>query len=381
MDHPFLQTKQLPDWSQMLPEKIETDINKALDSAHEVIDAISKLLEMDTNLNYSNTFEAFEKALEPLNIGWGFVNHLDSVNNSNDLRKAFNAVLPKVTQFYTDIPLNSNLWNVLKRFGQSKSISQLSPTQQRHIKETLADFKEEGADLPDLKKEYVRTLQKELAELTQKYSENCLDATNAWEHIVRNPSQLEGLPESALQAAKESAQAKGYDNAWRFTLDATSYTPVMSYAKNPALRKTLWQAYQSIGREAPYDNQDLVKQILKLRHAYAQTIGKESFAEYTTNRRMVKNGQSASSFIESMHQQIKSAFDSECALLEDYKASKTDQIDKSLEPWDVGYWSEQHQKEHYQFDEEALRPYFSIDKVIDGLFSICENSLIYLSNP
>ena len=211
MDHPFLQTKQLPDWSQMLPEKIETDIHKVLDSAQEAIDAISKLLETDTDLNYSNTFEAFEKALEPLNIAWGFVNHLDSVNNSKDLRKAFNAMLPKVTQFYTDIPLNPDLWNVLKRFGQNESVSQLSPTQQRHIEETLADFKEEGADLPEAKKEHVRTIQKELAELTQKYSENCLDATNAWEHLVQDATQLEGLPESALQAAKESAQAKGYD--------------------------------------------------------------------------------------------------------------------------------------------------------------------------
>ena len=281
-------------------------------------------------------------------------------------------MLPKVTRFFTDIPLNPNLWKVLKRFGQNESVSQLSPTQQRHIEETLADFKEEGADLPEVKKEHVRTSQKELAELTQKYSENCLDATNAWEHIVQDSTQLEGLPASALQAAKESAQAKGYDNAWRFTLDTTSYIPVMSYAKDPTLRKTIWRAYQSIGRKAPYDNQDLVEQILNLRHTYALTIGKETFAEYTTNRRMVKDGQSASSFIESMHQQIKSAFDSECALLKNYKASKTNKEDKALEPWDVGYWSEQHQKEHYQFDEETLRPYFPIDKVINGLFSICE---------
>ena len=290
MDHPFLQTKQLPDWSQMLPEKIETDIHKALDSAQEAIDAISKLLETDTDLNYSNTFEAFEKALEPLNIAWGFVNHLDSVNNSKDLRKAFNAMLPKVTQFYTDIPLNPDLWNVLKRFGQNESVSQLSPTQQRHIEETLADFKEEGADLPEVKKEHVRTIQKELAELTQKYSENCLDATNAWEHLVQDATQLEGLPESALQAAKESAQAKGYDNAWRFTLDATSYIPVMSYAKDSTLRKTVWQAYQSIGREAPYDNQDLVEQILNLRHTYAQTIGKETLPNIPPTEEWLKTG-------------------------------------------------------------------------------------------
>ena len=372
MDHPFLQTKQLPDWSVMLPKNIEADISKALQSAQDAINDIATLSEKETELNYFNTFAAYEKALEPLNTAWGFVNHLDSVNNSKDLREAFNAMLPKVTQFYTNIPLNSQLWKVLKKYGQDNPITELSNTQQRHVEETLADFKEEGADLSDAKKEHVRKIQKDLAQLTQKYSENCLDATNAWEHIVYDQAQLEGLPESALQAAKESAQAKGYDNAWRFTLEATSYIPVMSYAKNRSLRKTVWQAYQSIGREAPYKNQDIITQILKLRHTYAQIIGKETFAEYTTNRRMVKNGQSASAFIESMHKQIKPAFDSECKQLKDYKASKTEPDDKALEPWDIGYWSEQHRKDYYQFDEEALRPYFPIDNVINGLFSICE---------
>ena len=171
MDHPFLQTKQLPNWSAMLPEKIEADINKTLQSAKEAIDDISQLSERNTNLNYTNTFAAFEKALEPLNTAWGFVNHLDSVNNSKELRKAFNAMLPKVTQFYTDIPLNPDLWKALKRFGQSENVLQLSPTQKRHIEETLADFREEGADLPDSKKEQVRNIQKDLAELTQRYSE------------------------------------------------------------------------------------------------------------------------------------------------------------------------------------------------------------------
>ena len=189
MKHPFLQEKQLPDWSLMLPSKIEVDINKALQEAEIIIRDISKLSETNTVLNYSNTFAAFEKGLEPLNTAWGFVNHLDSVNNSKDLRKAFNAMLPKVTKFYTDIPLNPELWKVLKTYGVSADIQQLSPTQQRHIEETLEDFREEGADLPDEKKEQVRHIQKTLAELTQKYSENCLDATNAWEHSVNDPTK------------------------------------------------------------------------------------------------------------------------------------------------------------------------------------------------
>ena len=369
--NPFLTQKQHPEWSLLDPKYISKDIESAIERADTNIQELIKQSSNAESLSYENTFAALEAALEPLNTAWGFVNHLDSVKNSRALREAINQMLPKVTQFFTNIPLNEALWKILKQYANSPSAQKQSLTRKRHIYETIEDFKEEGADLSAEKKDTLRALQKELAELTQNYSENCLDATNDWELLIKNPDELKGLPKSALQAAKENAIEKGHPDAWRFTLQATSYIPVMTYAENTALKKSMWEAYQSIGRKAPYDNRPIVLKILKLRHQFAQIIGKANFAEYTTNRRMVKSGKSAQAFIESIHKKILPAFRAEYASLKSFKHSQEKNSHQTpLEPWEVAYWSEKHRKETFEFDEEELRPYFPIHNVIEGLFSI-----------
>ena len=153
MKHPFLQNKHLPDWSEMRPEAIEPDISKAIADAERSIEALLALKNSGSAYTYENTFVAFEEGMESLNTAWSFVNHLDSVNNSKNLRKAYNAMLPKVTQFFTDIPLNDALWSVLKTSAESLDWEALSPIEQRHIEETLADFREDGADLCPRKKQ------------------------------------------------------------------------------------------------------------------------------------------------------------------------------------------------------------------------------------
>ena len=377
--HPFLQKKHLPNWSIMNPKEIEADISEAIKIAEASIKAISELPKNALIINYKNTFEAFEEGLEPLNTAWGFISHLDSVSNSKILRKAHNKMLPIVTQFYANIPLNPNLWNIFKFAAESIHSESLTPIEKRHISETLKDFKEEGADLNTEKKTALKELQKTLAELTQKYSENCLDATKAWEYRVYDKALLKGLPTSALLAAEESAKKhplntlKNSDNkglSWRFTLEPTSFVPVITYAENSALRKEFWCAYQSVGREKPYKNGGLVERILHLRHQYAQIVGRKDFADHTTSRRMVRNGASASNFIENMHRQIKKRFDAEYKTLVDYKCSKDSELPNRLAPWDVSYWTNLHQKEFFDFDEESLRPYFEIRKVLQGLFLI-----------
>lgn len=373
MKHPFLNTAHHPQWSQLDPKAIKEDITLAMHTAESEIRALIKNAVSASELTYENTFASLESALEPLNTAWGIVNHLDSVNNSPILREAINHILPKVTEFYTNIPLNEQLWEVLKAYSDSNSANFQSPTIQRHIQETIADFKEEGADLSDSDKSRLRSLQSELAEWTQKYSENCLDATNAWELIIRDPTLLKGLPQSALQLAKESAAQKGHTKAWRFTLQATSYIPVMTYAEDANLRQSVWQAYQAIGREAPNDNRPIVQKILKVRHQLAQIIGKSNFAEYTTSRRMVKSGENAQDFIQNMHEKIAPAFSREYDSLKTFKKTQgKGNCDTELEPWEIGYWSEKYRKEAFDFDEEALRPYFPIHKVIKGLFRITE---------
>jgi oligopeptidase A len=371
MLHPFLQKDFHIKWTTLTPENIETDIGKALDEARTAVDAVAS---QEPPLTYSNIIAALDEGLETLNRAWGLVSHLDSVNNSPELRAAHNAMLPKVSEFFASIPLNEALWETLEAYGVVSGTEALSPTKQRYIEETLADFREAGADLPPEQKKRAGEIQSQLAELTQKYSENCLDGTNAWEKIIIDEKQLSGLPKSALAAARQSAEQKGKEG-WRFTLQAPSYIPVMTYADNDALRKEVWSAYAAIGRSGDHDNRQLVRQILDLRHEFAQLVGQENFANHVTERRMAASGQAALDFGDEIFQKVRDQFEKEAEELRRFKAAKEGlPLDDPslLEPWEVGYWAEKQRNANYAFDEEALRPYFPIARVISGMYEIAQ---------
>ena len=371
MLHPFLQNDFHIKWATLTPEHIETDIGKALDQARSAVDAVAA---QQPPLTYTNTIAALDEGLETLNRAWCLVSHLDSVNNSPELRAAHNAMLPKVSEFFASIPLNEALWETLRAYSVETGDEDLSPTKRRYIEETLADFREAGADLPPEQKKRAGEIQSQLAELTQKYSENCLDGTNAWEKIVTDEKQLSGLPKSALDAARQSAEHKDTEG-WRFTLQAPSYIPVMTYADNDELRKEVWSAYAAIGRNGEYDNRQLVRQILDLRHEFAQLVGQENFANHVTERRMATSGQSALDFGDEIFQKVRYQFEKEAEQLRCYKAAEEGlPIDHPplLEPWEVGYWAEKQRKANYAFDEEALRPYFPIGRVISGMYEIAQ---------
>ncbi|CAI8283478.1 MAG: Oligopeptidase A [Opitutia bacterium UBA7350] len=370
MQHPFLAQDFKIAWSSLTPSAVEPDIKRALKNAQTALDALAMPLEKIDTLSYENSFAALERATEQLQHAWGLVNHLDSVCNSPELRAAHHAMLPAVTQFFADIPLNEGIWKRLRAAAKAIDLEQLHPHQKRHVSETLADFRDQGADLPDAQKIEVREIQQELAQLTQKYAENCLDATHAWEIFISDESKLAGLPESALETARQSAIDKGQPEAWRFTLQAPSLIAVLSYADNASLRKTLWKAYSAIGRKAPNDNQTLVPKILKLRHRLACVLGKQHFADYVTARRIVKNAATAINFIENMHARIVDRFQEEICSLQDFKATSTGKTSEPLEPWESAYWAEKQRRAGYDFDEEFLRPYFPIDRVISGLFDL-----------
>ena len=373
MQNPFLQTEFHIRWSTLTPDHIEADISKALVDAQAAVDGVAALsTDAAETLTYENTIAALDDGLETLNHAWGLVSHLDSVNNSPELRDAHNAILPKVTEFFSGIPLNEPLWKTLKAFGKSTAIDQLSATKQRYVHETLADFREQGADLPPEKKARAAEVQKRLAEITQKYSEHSLDATNAWEKIVTNEAELAGLPASAIAAAKQNAIEKGHDGAWRFTLQAPSLIPVLTYANSDSLRQELWQAYAAIGRGKEYNNQELVREILDLRYEFAQLVGQENFADHVTARRMAASGNAALKFGEAIFDKVQAQFVDEVDALRQFKADSTDEPRDLLEPWEVGYWAEKQRQANYDFDEEALRPYFPIDRVISGMFDIAQ---------
>jgi len=370
----FLSRAKLVDWSALKPEFIEAEISEALGAAKKDIEAICAI--SPEAATFENTFLALENAGEDLHLSWGRVGHLTSVQDSKELRDVYNEMLPKVTEFNSSIPLNSKLWKALKGFAGKAESGGLEGAYKRLFEETVKDFVNAGADLPDEKKNRLEEINKELAGKTQKYSENVLDATNAYELLIEDDSRLAGLPESAIAAARQSAESKGLGSdekpAWRFTLHIPSLLPVLKYADDRSLREEIWLASSSVGKKEPFDNTALIRDILKLRHEKAGLLGKESFPDHVLQRRMAGSGASALGFVEDMFGKVKDAFDREISELEHFVAERESDSKDGLEPWDVGYWSEKLRREQYDFDEEELRPYFPIDKAIAGMFRIAE---------
>ncbi len=372
MKNPFLDDGFAIAWSELVPDKVRPDISRALEEAQKKINAIGSGIA----LTFENTFLALEDATEALSVAWQKVSHLDSVDNSSELREAYNEMLPKVTEFWAKIPLNEALWAVLKAYAEAEEAHDLNAVKRRYLEETMADFREHGADLPEEKKERFEAVSRELAQLTQKFSENVLDSSNQFEIILKDEEKLEGLPELAKEQARQDALRKGYGSeekpCWRFTQQVPSYFPAMKYLKDENIRKTLWEGSNTIGYAEPFDNTNLIWKILALREEKARTLNLPGFADLVLKRRMAKDGKNAMAFVEELFTRVKEAFDRECSDLENFKAERTSGVSEPLEPWEMAFWAENLRRERYDFDEEELRPFFSIDPVIEGMFRIAE---------
>jgi oligopeptidase A len=367
--HPFLAPDFQPRWSTFTAESIEPSIRHALAEAKEAVEAIAS--QAPAEATYESSFVALEDATETLSRGWGRLQHLDSVCDNPAQRQGINNLLPEVTDFYSSLSLNPRLFSVLNTVAECDSAKSLRLIQLRHIEETIADFRNSGADLPDDGKARVAALDLELSQLTKKYSENVLDATNAWELVITDESKIAGLPDSAKASAAANAKAKSHpEGSYRFTLQAPSMTPIMQHAHDAELRKTAWQASVTVGAEPPYDNSELVWKILELRQEKAEILGHQNFAALTLQRRMARNGETALAFVERIHDSIHDRFLADAKQLSEYKASKTGGQPEPLEPWEGSYWAERQRKEHFDIDDEDLRPYFPVNRVMEGMFDI-----------
>jgi oligopeptidase A len=366
-NNPFLDSAFHIRWSQLAPEHIAPAIEAALTRAQAAVDAITA--RDPSGLTYANTFLALENATEELTVTWGKVTHLQSVADSPALREAHNAMLPKVSAFFASIPLNAALWSRLKACAATAEARALTGIHRRFLDETVKDFQQAGADLPAEKRTRLEALQSELAQLTQKYSENVLDATNAWQLVVTDEARLAGLPAHAKAAARTSAEKKSVAG-WRFTLHQPSLEPFMTYLEDDALRREMWTASAAIGAQAPHDNTPLIARILTLRAEKAALLGKTHFADSVLERRMAKSGARAIEFVEDFQKRCAIAFARECRELEEFKAKHTKKPAASLAPWEISFWAERLRKERYDFDEEALRPYFPMERVIAGMFEL-----------
>jgi len=386
-NHPFLDTSFAPKWSQLTAEHVVPDMEAALEAGKTALAAIEKL--PDGEETFENTFLALEIAEEIVSIPWGRITHLDGVNDHPELRTAHKAVLPKVSEHFSAIPLNQDIYRKLKNFRDTPACNDLDPVEKRFVTETLNDFEDAGANLKESVRTRLQEIQAALSEKTKLYSEHQLDSQNAFEHIVDDVAQLKGLPDSMIEAARLDALGKEYGTEespkYRFTLHAPSIFPVLQFAESDSLRKTLFEGMMKVGHYGKYENETLVAEIIALRKEKATLLGKDGFPDWVLSRRMAKNGKSALAFVEDLNAKTREAFDRENQELIDYKAQKTGKEAGPLHPWEGGYWSECLRKEKYAFDEEALRPYFPIASVMKGMFSLVEQvfaiNVVELTDP
>lgn len=368
-DKPFLNSELLVEWSKLTPERARTEIREAIGQAKEAVAAICAVQEP----TYENTFAALEASGAAVSRGWHRLQHLSSVMDSPAVRDTINELMPEVVIYSSGITLNPQLYAVLKKAAEMPWVAGLSPVKQRFIKETLSDFRENGAELSEEQKARFTELSTQLALLSQKFGEHVLDSTNAWEYVTADATELAGLPESARENARQDALAKGYGTEeapqWRFTLQFTSVQPVLTFADNESLRSRIWHAMNNKGT-GEFDTTAFINQILTLRAEKAAMLGYKTYSDYVTARRMAGTGHTALNFINDLHTRVKPAFLAEQEALRRFAEEQSGTAIPVMKPWDISYWSEKRRKALYDFDSEELRPYFPMQGVLEGMFSI-----------
>ncbi|MBQ2380337.1 MAG: M3 family metallopeptidase [Akkermansia sp.] len=369
MNTPFTDDSFHVSWSQLTPECARNDIRAAIESAKAAIEAICQVQEP----TYENTFAALENSAKALMRGWGRLSHLQSVMDSPELRAVVNELMPEVVIYSSSVTLNPQLYAALKKAAAQPWVQELSAVKQRFIAETLADFRENGAELTQEQKVRYAELSTKLSQLSQTFGEYVLDSTNAWEYITTDAEELAGLPESARESARQDALSKGHGSedapAWRFTLQFTSIQPVLTYAENEGLRSRIWHAVSEKGT-GKFDTQPFIHEIMALRAEKAALLGYERYSDYVTSRRMAGSGTAALNFINNLHDRVKAPFLAEQEEIRRFAEQGSGTSIPVMKPWDIGYWSEKRRKALYDFDSEELRPYFPMQGVLEGMFSI-----------
>ncbi|MBV9765147.1 MAG: M3 family metallopeptidase [Acidobacteriaceae bacterium] len=362
-DNPLLIQRLPIEFEAIKAEHVEPAVEVLLEQMRQ---RLKELGSPDVPRTYRDVLLALDNMTAPLDFVMAVVRHLEAVVTTPEMRAAHNAVQGPVSLFYTSIPLDAGLWTAVKTVNESGEAESLAPVHRRFLKKTVTGFRRAGADLDVAGKQRLEELDVELTKATTKFSENVLDATNAYELLITDEAKLAGLPESARTAARESAKHKGREG-WRLTLQGPSYVAAMTYLDDRAIRRELWEAYNSRATSGEYDNRGLIAEILRLRREKAQLVGYRDFADLVLEERMAHTGENAQVFLEDLRAKSLSAFDRENESLRDLARTLAY---AEVHPWDISYLAEKQRQALYQFDEEELRPYFELDRVVAGMFDI-----------
>ena len=368
MTNPLIQLDFDVPFDQIGAAHVEPAIDALLVSSKRAVGAV---IEDSTPRTYARTLGALEDATEQLELAMTVIDHLESVATTDALREAYNATQPKVSAFWSELAMDDGLYQAVRAFSETQEAGSLRPTEARFLKKTLDDFRRHGAELGSDDKATLKAIEVELTKLTTEFSQNVLDETNAFELVITDEAKLEGLPNTAKLAAAENAHAKDLEG-WRFTLQAPSMIPLLTYLDDAGIREQVWRAYNTRAVAGNRDNRPIIERVLELRGAKARLLGYADFSDLVTEDRMAKTGSKARTFIDDLREKTQAAFDRENDALMEYRRKIEGANANPIQPWDVAYYAEKQRQDEYDFNEEELRPYFPLDRVLDGLFATAQ---------
>ncbi len=358
-------------FDQIENDHFEPAFAKALQLAASDIDSITS---NGDNPSFENTIEALDQSGERLGRISSIFFNLNSAETNDEIQRIAREVSPKLTKFSNDVVLNQKLFARVKTVYDQRESLELNREQLTLLEKQYKRFARNGANLDEDKKSRLRKIDEELAQLSLKFGENVLAATNAYELHIDSEEKLKGLPKSALKAAEETAKSKD-KKGFVFTLDYPSYIPFMKYVDDRKLREGMYRAFSSRAYQDDHDNQQIVLDISRLRYERAQLLGYDTHAHFVLEERMAKSPNKVNEFMEELLEKAKPAAQNEFQELENFArtiASKSAVSDafKSLEKWDAAYYSEKLKQRQFNLDDEQLKPYFKLENVIDGVFTI-----------
>ncbi|GAB6042925.1 oligopeptidase A [Endothiovibrio diazotrophicus] len=369
MDNPLLELDGLPPFSRIRAAQVVPAVERRL---AEIRETLERLLDAGPPYTWEGLVAPLEEAEDRLNRLWSPVGHLNAVCNSDELREAYNACLPKLSAHHTEMGQNERLYRAYQSIAEGAEYGRLDAAQRKIIDNALRDFRLAGVALDEERRARFKAINQELSRLTSGFSDRVLDATHAWHRQVSDEAGLAGLPESARELARHKAELKGLEG-WLFDLEYLSYFPVVTYADDRELRREFYTAYATRASDqgpdaGTWDNTPLIEQILRLRHEKAQLLGFNDFSEYSLATKMAADPEAVLHFLYDLAERGRPQA---LAELEAVRAFAREQgFDETLESWDIPYWSEKLRCHLFEIDQEALRPWFPVPRVLDGLFAV-----------
>ncbi len=370
MNNPLLTDDLLPKFDHVRTEHMDTAIDQILSENRMKIASLAQNEDPD----WTTLAQPMQELEDKLSNAWSVISHLNGVMNNDELRKVYKRCLEKLTEYSTELSQNEALCNAYKKLAAREDFGQLSEAQRKSVENTLRDFHLGGVDLPAEQKKQYAELSRELAELSNRFSDNVLDATQHWYKHITDVDQLVGLPESAIDGARQVAKQKDLDG-YVITLDFPSFFPVMTYGDNRDLRREVYEAFvtraSDMGPDAgTWDNTPVMAEILKRRHALAQLLGFDNYAERSLATKMARSTDEVLDFLNQLATKAKPQAEKEFSELQAFARDEYGVND--LQAWDVGYYSEKLRQQRYDISPETLRPWFPVDKVVPGLFRVAE---------